>query len=69
MIEPKGEASETYTFVGLTVNGATRFMDIAVLCEADVEAHARELLRQHDSSAQVEIWRSAELVAVKKRPG
>jgi hypothetical protein len=67
LIEPRVEAQEAYTFLGLGVDGATRFMDVALLSPADVDGHAEALLHQHGSSAKLEIWREAQLVAIKAR--
>jgi len=47
----------TYTFVALTAEGRSPFLDVRPLDSGEhAAAHARDLLNEHLSCARVEIW-------------
>jgi hypothetical protein len=63
--EPKGALSRsrgailgrTYTFVALTADGRSPFLDVRVFERGeDPAAHARRLLDEHRSCVRVEVW-------------
>jgi hypothetical protein len=48
---------QTYTFVALTADGRSPFLDVRVLENGEDPAdHARKLLDEHRSCARVEVW-------------
>ena len=48
---------QTYTFVALTADGRSPFLDVRVLeRDQDPAVHARKLLDEHRSCARVEVW-------------
>ena len=56
---PQGRASmgQTYTFVALTADGRSPFLDVRVLePDQDPAIHARTLLDEHRSCTRVEVW-------------
>ena len=51
---------QTYTFVGLTPDGRSPFLDVQVLeSEKDLPVHARKLLHEHRSCSRIEVWDGA----------
>ena len=58
----------TYTFVALTAEGRSPFLDVRMLEDGeDAMAHARGLLDEHDSCARIEIWdRSVRLLVIER---
>ncbi|HWW26358.1 MAG TPA: hypothetical protein VNZ85_10735 [Caulobacter sp.] len=53
-----------YTFLGTTTNGATLFMDVAVLEDSRAaRRYCDALLREHGSGMFVEIWCGPRLIA------
>jgi hypothetical protein len=61
----------TYTFVALTAEGRSPFLDVRMLEGGqDATAHARYLLNEHGSCARIEIWdRSVRLLVIERDPG
>lgn len=55
-------------FVGVARDRSTTFVDIDDE-SIDAAQHARELLAQHRTSEQIEIWREELCIAVVARPG
>jgi len=48
---------QTYTFVGLTTDGRSPFLDMRVLGDGeDPAAHAGKLLDEHRSCTRIEVW-------------
>jgi len=48
---------QTYTFVALTADGRSPFLDVRVFeDDEDPAAHARTLLDEHRSCVRVEVW-------------
>jgi hypothetical protein len=48
---------QTYTFVALTADGRSPFLDVRVFENSeDPAVHARVLLDEHRSCARIEIW-------------
>ena len=48
---------QTYTFVALTADGRSPFLDVRVLDDPDgLATHARGLLEDHRSCSRVEVW-------------
>jgi len=48
---------QTYTFVALTADGRSPFLDVRVFENGeDPVVHARELLAEHRSCARIEVW-------------
>ena len=60
---------KSYTYLGVTENTYAGFVDFDVV-DGDPEPlrHARDLLAEHLSCEQVEIWRDDKQVAVVSRP-
>ena len=47
----------TYTFVGLTADGRSPFLDMRELGEdEDPAIHAEKLLNEHRSCTRIEVW-------------
>jgi hypothetical protein len=61
----------TYTFVALTADGRSPFLDVRMLdSDEDASAHARELLDEHRSCARIEIWdKSVRLLVIDRDAG
>jgi hypothetical protein len=48
---------QTYTFVALTADGRSPFLDVRVLDDGEDPAdHARKLLADHRSCSRIEVW-------------
>ncbi len=48
---------QTYTFVALTADGRSPFLDVRVFENGeDPAAHARTLLDEHRSCVRIEVW-------------
>jgi hypothetical protein len=48
---------QTYTFVALTTDGRSPFLDVRVFdAGEDLAAHARKLLAEHRSCSRIEVW-------------
>ena len=48
---------QTYTFLALTADGRSPFLDVRVLEHGqDPAVHARRLLDEHHSCARIEVW-------------
>ena len=48
---------QTYTFVGLTADGRSPFLDVRVLADdEDPASHALRLLDEHRSCTRIEVW-------------
>ena len=48
---------QTYTFVALTADGRSPFLDVRVLePDQDPANHARSLLDEHRSCTRIEVW-------------
>jgi hypothetical protein len=60
----------TYTFVALTADGRSPFLDVRMLDgDGDATAHARGLLDEHRSCTRIEIWDSCVRLLVIERDG
>jgi hypothetical protein len=59
-----------YTFVALTAEGRSPFLDVRMLEDGeDATAHARGLLDEHRSFERIEIWDNSVRVSVVGREG
>lgn len=48
---------QAYTFVALTADGRSPFLDVRVLDDGeDPAVHARTLLAEHRSCSRIEVW-------------
>lgn len=66
-----GSMGRTYTFVGLTGDGRSPFLDMRVLGDdEDPAAHAGKLLEEHRSCTRIEVWEGqVRLLVVGLDPG
>ncbi len=56
---------QTYTFVALTADGRSPFLDVRVFEHAEALAgHARKLLDEHRSCVRVEVWDGSDRLLV-----
>lgn len=58
-----------YTFICLAKNQVAGLIDIQELTDSGYRHHALTLLREHASTAAVEVWRDDEVVDVIDRSG
>jgi hypothetical protein len=63
------ESLVTFTFVCLADNQVATLVDVQAMSEEAFRAHALNLLREHASTATVEVWKDETVLATIARDG